>query len=445
MNTQIIIKKSVLGPIISVFVLILIVSILAGLTFLFTAELKSTVAVDGSGTATETNTFLLKNGTNGTLSSQANSIDSVTANNDTWLRFNVEPSGFGGASGSRTEGVNITRLFNSSIFCERADGCGFSVSYWINQTQYALNLDTYHISNVDYNNNWGWSIGTTGAGTLEWQLRNQTFSGDHQDNNATSGRATLAVGGLSLNVWHHIVIVYNGTVATMYMNGTLVTSNSTTIKGGLNNHNVTTIRGLYLMTPQVPTLVQNRLNGSMEELRIYNTTLTSAQVTEIYNSKRTPNASLPSTNLMVWYSFDEGSGETVIDKSSFSNNGTMFNQNDSSYTNMPFYINDGVTNTLTSPTMYLFNTTSNQIQLRNIRYEWSPLTVSSTINSSGGGGGAFQSQTAYNAINDTEAAGATVVDYLALIFLAIIFGAVLTLVLKIILPYINLGKSVNGF
>jgi len=53
--------------------------------------------------------------------------------------------------------------------------------------------------------------------------------------------------------------------------------------------------------------------------------------------------------------------------------------------------------------------------------------------------------TAYTAVNKTESSGATVVDYLPLIFLAIIFGALLTLVLKIILPYINLGRSVEGF
>ena len=53
--------------------------------------------------------------------------------------------------------------------------------------------------------------------------------------------------------------------------------------------------------------------------------------------------------------------------------------------------------------------------------------------------------TAYQAVNKTEAAGATVVDYLPLIFLALIFGALLTLVLKIILPYINLGQQVGGF
>ena len=57
----------------------------------------------------------------------------------------------------------------------------------------------------------------------------------------------------------------------------------------------------------------------------------------------------------------------------------------------------------------------------------------------------IEEDTAYNAVNDTEAAGATVINYLSLIFLAVIFGAILTLVLRIILPYINLGKQMDGF
>ena len=51
--------------------------------------------------------------------------------------------------------------------------------------------------------------------------------------------------------------------------------------------------------------------------------------------------------------------------------------------------------------------------------------------------------TAYLAINSTEAAGYTIVSYLPLLFLAIIFGAILLVVLKVILPYINLGSSMN--
>lgn len=57
-----------------------------------------------------------------------------------------------------------------------------------------------------------------------------------------------------------------------------------------------------------------------------------------------------------------------------------------------------------------------------------------------------QNSTAYQAVNSTEAAGASVVAYLPLLFLALIFGVILAVTLRIILPYINLGNSVGtGF
>lgn len=54
--------------------------------------------------------------------------------------------------------------------------------------------------------------------------------------------------------------------------------------------------------------------------------------------------------------------------------------------------------------------------------------------------------TAWTAINDTEGAGSTLIDYLPLLFLAIIFGTILIVVLRVLLPYINLGgKMDTGF
>lgn len=69
---------------------------------------------------------------------------------------------------------------------------------------------------------------------------------------------------------------------------------------------------------------------------------------------------------------------------------------------------------------------------------WSSVIVNYTYNS-------VKDTNAYLSVNKTEAAGYSVVNYLSLIFLAVIFGAILTLVLKIIVPYINLGKSMDGF
>jgi len=67
--------------------------------------------------------------------------------------------------------------------------------------------------------------------------------------------------------------------------------------------------------------------------------------------------------------------------------------------------------------------------------------VLTTVGAANGGA----NSTAYKAVNDTEASGATIINYLPLLFLAIIFGAILAVVLKIILPYINLGNQVSGF
>jgi len=51
--------------------------------------------------------------------------------------------------------------------------------------------------------------------------------------------------------------------------------------------------------------------------------------------------------------------------------------------------------------------------------------------------------TAYQAVNDTEDAGTTIIDFLPILFLAIIFGAILVVVLRVILPFINLGQNVG--
>ena len=62
-------------------------------------------------------------------------------------------------------------------------------------------------------------------------------------------------------------------------------------------------------------------NGSIDELRVYNQTLIQSQISEIYNSGRIANSSLPSDGLVLWYSFDEGTGTTIYDKSGNGNHG----------------------------------------------------------------------------------------------------------------------------
>ena len=100
-------------------------------------------------------------------------------------------------------------------------------------------------------------------------------------------------------------------------------------------------------------------------------------------------------------------------------------------------------------------TTGEQLTIGNFTVSGCTITNATALNAAIGNGTvhvsypynyiASEDLNAYEAINDTEAAGATLTGYLPLIFLAIIFGAILTLVLKIILPYINLGQNMGGF
>ncbi len=63
------------------------------------------------------------------------------------------------------------------------------------------------------------------------------------------------------------------------------------------------------------------MKGGIDEIRIYNRTLKSEDITEIHNSGRTSNSSLNSTGLVAWYSFNEGSGSILHDKSGNGNDG----------------------------------------------------------------------------------------------------------------------------
>ncbi|MEI6731757.1 MAG: LamG domain-containing protein, partial [archaeon] len=64
-------------------------------------------------------------------------------------------------------------------------------------------------------------------------------------------------------------------------------------------------------------------NGSIDEVRIYNRSLTTTEITQIYRSGLVSNSNLPSSGLVAWYDFNEGSGTTLIDKATGMYNGTI--------------------------------------------------------------------------------------------------------------------------
>jgi hypothetical protein len=91
----------------------------------------------------------------------------------------------------------------------------------------------------------------------------------------------------------------------------------------------------------------------------------------------------------------------------------------------------GITNVTVNGSGYIVNSSTFRIVDAGARVNYTYISAAGTP--------------AYTAINSTENSGVTFVNYLPLIFLALIFGAILTLVLKIILPYINIGHTMGGF
>lgn len=132
-------------------------------------------------------------------------------------------------------------------------------------------------------------------------------------NGTTSGSG----GTLSNNVWTHLAYVINGTDLRIYVNGSQVFNGVVGL--GLTNNG-----GLFIGKDWNGRNVL----GAMDELRIWNKALSSADVAQNYNKKSTGNE----VGLMAYYNFDQGvSGgnntgiTSIIDRSPNGNNATFNN------------------------------------------------------------------------------------------------------------------------
>jgi hypothetical protein len=116
--------------------------------------------------------------------------------------------------------------------------------------------------------------------------------------------------------WIFVVGVVNGTHTQIWKSGSLRDSDLYTNMIFPNN----TFANLHF-GGQIDGDI-NFFNGSLDELRIYNRSLTSVEIAEINNSGRVANSSLSDVGLVGWYKLD-GGGTTAIDSSAMANNGLI--------------------------------------------------------------------------------------------------------------------------
>jgi hypothetical protein len=85
---------------------------------------------------------------------------------------------------------------------------------------------------------------------------------------------------VALNAWTHLVATYNGTTASLYVNGVLVASENLAYAPN-------TVRPFRIGAGQTETSAGLLFSGRLDEIAVYNTALTAAEVTTNYQTAQT--------------------------------------------------------------------------------------------------------------------------------------------------------------
>lgn len=271
------------------FVLVLIATILFGTLATIVADKANSneMKIDNTFVASTGNNILSYNGTSTLLSPSGegvNTITTATRHNQSWMEF---------------DGVNdkVIIPFSSELNMSITN---LTVMAWVKVN----------------NNDTGQDLNIISSGNREYHL-----SIDDSKMKVACGFIGLTDGTLSSNTfvlnrsqWTHVVCFYNNTDIGAYVNGIIDDTDPST-------GNLTVVSGVYGIGGQNAG-TDRFFKGAIDEVRIYNISLSDTQISAIYSSGRTANSSLPSDGLVLWYSFNEGSGTTVYDKSGNNNHGT---------------------------------------------------------------------------------------------------------------------------
>jgi len=205
---------------------------------------------------------------------------------------------------------------NDLSFGDASTDSPFSVSAWINMDDAT---DFTVIGKGVFNATIEWRFGTFGTGADKLRL----VLGDFGGSSAYIGRMYDTAISSYEGEWIHVAGTYNGggesSDIKVYLNGIQVddadyaTGSYTAMENGSADVHIGQYSGTYS-------------NGKIDEVAIFSSELTSAQVNDIYNGG-VP-ASLTSLSPVGWWRLGEnnaGTGVTITDQGSGTNNGTLTN------------------------------------------------------------------------------------------------------------------------
>ncbi len=114
--------------------------------------------------------------------------------------------------------------------------------------------------------------------------------------------------------WHHACAVYDGTEKKIYVNGTLVKSANP--YGGNALGTGTTRYGVVGDGSEMGSFDGSRngfgFTGRIDEVRLYNRSLSASEVSDLYSADTGGNANRPTSDLVTYYPLDEDFGEADL-------------------------------------------------------------------------------------------------------------------------------------
>jgi len=165
----------------------------------------------------------------------------------------------------------------------------FTISAWINldtQTSYRRIIGKANSNNTRCNYGLGLKDGYK-PGVI-------ANSGSWYDNYSTTA--------LNTGTWYHLAGVYDGSNFILYVNGVL--DNTTSVSGFNISTAASDTSGDDLLIGAKPTYSSENFAGMMDEIAVWNTALTSTQVSEIYSATGTnltkDLTTVSGSNLIYW-------------------------------------------------------------------------------------------------------------------------------------------------
>ena len=210
----------------------------------------------------------------------------------------------------------INDYVNSGDITATNFGAGdFSIEFWLNSTQTPMNDAAPIIAKrgICGCSNF-WNILLINGGEILYE-----------ESEAGCLNYSFTVSNIIVNdgMWHHIAVIRNGNTVFIYIDGILDAANNVPI-ANLSNLNAVQIA----RSPCVNFPTQQYLNGSIDELRIWNYAKTEAEIL----AQRDVALCGDESGLIAYYDFNQGIANdnnptetTLIDRTDNGNDGTLIN------------------------------------------------------------------------------------------------------------------------